>query len=44
MLLDFLKKEKLSMRGPICELDISSYLMSDSSDDYLLHISVHVDD
>lgn len=43
-LLDFVRKEKLVMRGPICELDISSYLMSDSSEDYLLHISVHGDD
>ena len=31
------------MRGPLYELDMNSYLMSASADDYLLHISVLVD-
>ena len=30
------------MQGPLYELDMNSYLMSDSAEDYLLHISVLV--
>ena len=29
--------------GPVHELDMNSYLMSDSAEDYLLHISVLVE-
>lgn len=38
----YVKKEGFDMLGPIYELDMSSYLMSDSSEDYLIHISVLV--
>lgn len=41
-LLDYVKKEGFEMLGPIYELDMNSYLMSQSSEDYLLHISVLV--
>lgn len=43
-LLAFLEEEGLHARSPIYEIDINSYLMSDSAEDYLLHISVLVDD
>lgn len=42
-LLDYVEEEGFEMLGPLFELDMNSYLMSDSADDYLLHISVHVD-
>lgn len=42
-LLRFVKKEGLALCGPVHELDMNSYLMSDSAEDYLLHISVLVD-
>ena len=42
-LLDYVKEEGLDLVGPVYELDMNSYLMSDSADDYLLHISVLVD-
>lgn len=43
-LTDYVSREGLEMRGPIYEIDVNSYLMSDSADDYLLHISVQVGD
>ena len=42
-LLAYVEREGFLMRGPLYELDMNSYLMSDSADDYLLHISVLVD-
>ena len=42
-LLDYVKEEGLDLVGPVYEFDMNSYLMSDSADDYLLHISVLVD-
>lgn len=42
-LFHFVKKEGFEMLGPIYELDMNSYIMSDSSEDYLIHISVLVD-
>lgn len=41
-LLAFVCDEGLRADGPIYELDVNSYLMSDSADDYLLHISMRV--
>lgn len=43
-LMGYVSREGLEMRGPIYEIDVNSYLMSDSADDYLLHISVQVGD
>lgn len=43
-LLGYLDKEGFTPQGPIYEMDMNSYLMSDSTDDYLLHISVRVGD
>lgn len=42
-LFKFIEDEGFTMLGPIYELDMHSYLMSDSTEDYLLHISVLVD-
>ena len=42
-LLAYVEREGFRMRGPLYELDMNSYLMSASADDYLLHISVLVD-
>lgn len=42
-LLDYVEKEGFEMLGPLYELDMNSYLMSKSTEDYLLHISVLVD-
>lgn len=42
-LLAFVKHEGFKMVGPLYEMDMNSYLMSESSEDYLLHISVLVD-
>lgn len=42
-LLAFIERERLRTTGPIYEIDINSYLMSDSADDYLLHISVQIE-
>lgn len=42
-LIDFVRKTGLHAKGPIYEIDLNSYLMSDSTDDYLLHISVQVE-
>lgn len=42
-LLDYVRRKGFRMLGPLYELDMNSYLMSDSADDYLLHISVLVD-
>lgn len=42
-LFKFLKQEGLNAQGPVYELDMHSYLMSESTDDYLVHISVLVD-
>lgn len=42
-LLRYIKLEGFEIMGPVFELDMNSYLMSDSVDDYLLHISVLVD-
>ena len=39
-LLAYVEREGFRMRGPLYELDMNSYLMSASADDYLLHISV----
>lgn len=39
-LFKYLKKESLETIGPVYELDMNSYLMSDSAEDYLLHISI----
>lgn len=44
LLLAFLEREGLEAQGPLYEIDLNSYLMSDSADDYLLHISVLVGD
>lgn len=41
-LLAFVRDEGLEADGPLYELDVNSYLMSDSTDDYLLHISLKV--
>ena len=41
-LLAFVRDEGLEADGPLYELDVNSYLMSDSADDYLLHISLKV--
>lgn len=41
-LFDFMQEEGFEMIGPIYELDMHSYLMSDSTEDYLVHISVLV--
>ncbi len=43
-LFKFLKQENLEMLSPIYEMDINSYLMSEKTQDYLLHISVLVGD
>ena len=40
----FLRDNGLEMLSPVYEVDMNSYLMSDSTDDYLLHISVLVGD
>ena len=42
-LLRYIKREGFEIMGPVYEFDMNSYLMSDSADDYLLHISVLVD-
>lgn len=42
-LLNYIKQEQFQMLGLFHELDMNSYLMSESSEDYLLHISVLVD-
>ncbi|WP_139652277.1 MerR family transcriptional regulator [Raoultibacter phocaeensis] len=42
-LFHFIKKEGFEMLSPLYELDMNSYIMSDSSEDYLIHISVLVD-
>lgn len=42
-LFKYIQKEGFEILSPIYELDMNSYLMSESSDDYLLHISVLVD-
>ncbi len=39
----YLKKEGLSTFSPVYELDMNSYLMSSSVEDYLIHVSVLVD-
>lgn len=44
LLLDYLEKEGIEPQGPMYEMDMNSYLMSASTDDYLLHISVRVGD
>ncbi|MBC2890556.1 MerR family transcriptional regulator [Gordonibacter massiliensis (ex Traore et al. 2017)] len=41
-LLNYVEREGFEMQGPLYELDMNSYLMSDSAEDYLLHISVLV--
>lgn len=41
-LLAFLRDQGLEALGPLYEMDMNSYLMSDSADDYLLHISVRI--
>ena len=41
-LLAFVRDEGLEADGPLYELDVNSYLMSDSADDYLLHVSLKV--
>ncbi len=43
-LLAYLDREGLETKGPLYEMDLNSYLMSASTDDYLLHISVRVGD
>lgn len=43
-LYDYLDDEGLTARGPIVELDMHSYLASGNTEDYLIHISVLVDD
>lgn len=42
-LFEYIKDKGFTMLGPIYELDMHSYLMSDSTEDYLVHISVLVD-
>ncbi len=42
-LISFVEEEGFRMLSPLYELDMNSYLMSDSSEDFLLHISVLVD-
>lgn len=39
----FIKKEGFEILGPVYELDMNSYIMAESSDDFLIHISVLVD-
>lgn len=42
LLFEFLDTVGLEPQGPLYEMDVNSYLMSASTDDYLLHISVRV--
>ena len=42
-LFKFIRTEGFEMLGDIYELDMHSYLMSESTEDYLIHISVLVD-
>lgn len=42
-LFSYIRKEGLEMLSPVYELDMHSYLMSESTEDYLVHISVLVD-
>lgn len=39
----YIEQEGLVPKGPVCETDLNSYLVSKSADDYLLHLSVMVD-
>lgn len=39
----YIEREGFAMLGPLYEIDVNSYLMSESAEDYLLHISVLVD-
>ena len=43
-LLEYLDDEGLKQLGPIVEIDMHSYLASDRTDDYLIHISVLVEE
>ncbi len=42
-LLDYIEENGLIACSPAYELDVNTYLMSDSSEDYLIHISILVD-
>lgn len=42
-LFKFIHQEGLEILSPVYELDMNSYLMSESADDYLVHMSVLVD-
>lgn len=39
----YIQQEGFEILGPLHELDMSSYLMSESTDDYLVHMSIMVD-
>ena len=43
-LYEFLDDENLKPLGPVVEIDMHSYLASDRTDDYLIHISVLVEE
>lgn len=43
-LFDYLRVEGLTPVGPVVELDMHSYLASGNTDDYLIHISVRIEE
>lgn len=42
-LFDYIRREGYNAQSPVYELDMNSYLMSQSEEDYLIHVSVLVD-
>ncbi|MCL2826424.1 MAG: MerR family transcriptional regulator [Eggerthellaceae bacterium] len=42
-LLAFIEENKMEVRSPAFEMDMNTYLMSQSEDDYLIHISILVE-
>jgi effector-binding domain-containing protein len=42
-LFNYIEEKKLVVRGPAYELDMNTYLVSKSEEDYLIHISILVE-